>query len=75
MRPVTVFKMLRQADSSWKREEDYKGIFHEWGLELWEQEPATVSYSVAIVEQMDGNVLLVAPHLIRFDDNEPENEA
>lgn len=70
MRPVTVFKRVYEPPSGWKSVEHFKGKFHQWGLEVWEQDPASVAYSVAIVEKDDGQIETVPPNLVRFDDTE-----
>lgn len=67
LRSVAVYKMVKaETGNAWVPEFDYTALFHAWGLELWEQEPASVSYSVAIVEKNDGTICTVPPHLIRF---------
>lgn len=68
MRPVTVFKNDNYVQGvGYQKCEDFKGKFHGWGLEIWEQDTASVSYSVALVEKDDGMVVAVPPHMIRFD--------
>lgn len=69
MRPVTVFKNDNYVQGvGYQKCEDFKGKFHGFGLEVWEQEPASVSYSVAIIEKADGMVATAPVHMIRFDD-------
>lgn len=70
MRAVTVFKRVHTPGQGWETVESFKGKFHQWGLEVWEQEPASVSYSVAILERPDGQIETVPPHLVRFDDTQ-----
>lgn len=72
MRPVTIFKMVPNSIGygPWVKVHDFTGKFHQWGFELWEQEPASISYTVAIVEKDDGQIATVPPHLVMFDDVE-----
>lgn len=46
--------------------EDYVGKFHTWGMELWEQQEGSVTYSVALVEKDDGTIATVPPSLVQF---------
>lgn len=44
------------------------GKFHEWGLELWEQESGDVTFTVGIIELMDGSIVTTTPDCITFID-------
>jgi len=74
MRPVTVFKNDNYVPGKgFQKIEDFKGKFHGFGLDVWEQELASISYSVAIIEKEDGTVSTATVDMIRFDDTDTFN--
>ena len=42
------------------------GKFHQWGLELIEENDTVANYSVGIVEYSDGTIDVVLPQNIKF---------
>lgn len=74
MRPVTVkiwnAAATRTNPAQFRTEQ---GIFHQWGLELFEEtEGPSSSFTVGIVELLDGTVHAVIPDRIKF--NVPETQ-
>lgn len=60
MRRVIVYK------STDHKEENFHGLFHEWGLDLLEWSEGACSFTKGIIEDEDGIVHMVCPELIDF---------
>lgn len=54
--------------SRWVMQDKGEALFHQFGLDYEEFESSGCSFSVAILELADGQVITVPAHLIRFID-------
>lgn len=61
---------LRSGDDMSQNE----GYFHGWGLEAHESNDGNISYSVALIEDTNGNIHTVTPNWIRFKLSPYKNE-
>lgn len=53
---------------AWELQDKGEALFHQFGLDYEEFESSGCSFSVAILELADGQVITVPAHLIRFID-------
>lgn len=51
-----------------KQEFDQDGLFHCWGLSMEDTGKQVASYSQAIIELVDGSVIMIHPDWIKFID-------
>ncbi len=48
--------------------EPQEGIFHCWGVEIQETNEQIASYTIAIIEQVDGQTATAIPERVKFID-------
>lgn len=63
-----VFKKRITINSMYEPGHHYEGKFHQWGLDYDEFEVGPGNKSVAIVESLSGDVLLIDPEYVTFDE-------
>ena len=71
MRLVQVYEWWRPDDARLsdpfqKRVKHIDGFFHQWGVNVFEAAEGFGTFSVAIVELMDGTIITPAAELIQF---------
>lgn len=72
-RKVIVYENSYNAETNkWDKAESGIGEFHQFGLDLNEDEDGFTNFSVAIVEMPDGNVINPPVNMIRFINDEAE---
>lgn len=65
MRQVIVFKIIGHGADR-KREQDFTGMWHQWGTLFEEFETCAPEATVGIVERPDGTITTVVPELLQF---------
>jgi len=66
MRRVNILQWKRLEGGALEKTPSEVGHFHAWGTDFEEFESGPAQFTVAIVEEKDGSVVMVAADMIQF---------